>query len=243
MRNLVAVDKDRTALSELVRRKYDFALNKGKARRRLRGAPDGARLRTTLHALVADLAKPHAQTADRIRAVVGFPKEGADTVVCNLAVHYLTGTTVQMHNFAALCRGLVKPGGEIIITTMFGLEVFRLLTAAGVEEGGTWDIFQEGGLKFSIRRHYASSTLTDAGQKIGVLLPFSGGSYYEEYLVNVRALTDAYVRRGFRVVETPLFSSHFRAFQTRNSTMDKLLTDGDRKWLSLYGTIRLRRKK
>ena len=192
---------------------------------------------------MADLNTSQAKVAERIRSITGFPGAGADTVVSNLAIHYMLGSTEHMNNFVALCLNLVRVGGDVVLTTMFGLEVFRKLQKAGVKPGETWDSFQDEALKFSIRRQYAEGELTSAGQKIGVLLPFSDGNYYEEFLVNVRVLTDAFIKRGFRLLATPLFSEYFKEFQTRNSTVDKMLTAGDREWLSLYGVIHLRREK
>ena len=49
------------------------------------------------------------------------------------------------------------------------------------------------GRKYSMWRSYASKILESAGQRIGVLLPFNVGQYYEECLVDVGALT----ARGF----------------------------------------------
>lgn len=233
IRSLVGVDRDQGGLSELVRRKYSSAL---KQRPENRGS-------MTLYALCADLNAPHDETAAKVRSIAGFPPAGADAVVSNLAVHYFAGTAVDLRNFAALCRDLVRVGGLVILTTMFGHKVHELLAGEGVKTGQSWDARQEGMLKYSIRRDYAEEKATDAGQRIGVLLPFSGGDFYEEFLVNVGFLTDEFVSRGFRVVGLPTFDSYFPDFKTRNPAMYKMLTPADLTYLGLYGEVVLRREK
>ncbi|GFR88948.1 hypothetical protein ElyMa_002530800 [Elysia marginata] len=238
VRHLVGIDLDQSALSELVRRKYSHAggrHNKHASRR-------GPRKATTLFALWADLTSPHAEVSAKVRSIAGFPAAGADALVSNLAIHYFAGDIVFIRNFAALARSLVKDGGEVIITTMFGAKVHELLAAQGVAVGQSWDSRQEGVLKYSIRRDYAENSLTTAGQRIGVLLPFSNGEYYEEFLVNVDALVAEFTARGFSLVCASSFETYFGEYSLRHSTMYKLLTPEDFIFLSLYGEIVFRRK-
>lgn len=239
VRHLVGIDQDRGALSELVRRKFSHAGGRKSGRGQGRRGPRGA---TTLFALRADLTGPHAEVAAKVRSIVGFPDAGAEALVSNLAVHYFAGDVVHLRNFAALSRDLVKVGGTVIITTMFGAKVHDLLTARGVAAGQSWDTRQEGVLKYSIRRDYVGTVLTPAGQRIGVLLPFSNGEYYEECLVNVSALVAEFSARGFALVEAPPFDTYFGDFRERNPTMHKMLTPEDFEFLSLYGEIILRRE-
>lgn len=235
VRHLVGIDQDRGALSELVRRKFSHA-------RQARPAAGAARAPTTLFALRADLTTPHADTSAKVRAIAGFPAAGADALVSNLAVHYFAGDVVHLRNFAALARDLVKVGGTVVITTMFGAAVHALLAAKGVAVGQSWDSRQDGVLKYSIRRDYAEEGLTKAGQRVGVLLPFSNGEYYEEFLVNVAALAAEFTARGFVLVATPGFASFFDDFRAHNRTMFKMLTPADFEFLGLYGEIILRRE-
>jgi hypothetical protein len=250
VRHLVGIDQDQGALSELIRRKFSHANGRtagkgGKGGKGGRGADRGnrraARDPTTLFALRADLTSPHADVAAKVRSIVGFPAGGADALVSNLAIHYFAGDVVNIRNFAALSRALVKVGGTVIITTMFGSKVHDLLASNDVAAGKSWDSRQDGVLKYSIRRDYAEKGLTKAGQRIGVLLPFSNGEYYEEFLVNVVALVAEFTARGFALVATPGFATHFDDFRTRNPTMHKMLSPADFEFLSLYGEIILRR--
>lgn len=244
VRHVVGIDQDQGALSELVRRKFSHA-KRGRGGKSRREADP-----TTLFALRADLTSPHKDIAAKVRSIVGFPgpegSNGADALVINLAIHYLAGDVVNLRNFAALCHNLVKVGGHVIITTMFGQRVHDLLTAQGIKTGESWDaraLDASETLKYSIRRGYAENQLTPAGQRIGVLLPFSNGEYYDEFLVNVDTLTREFEARGFSVIGTPTFNSSFDEFRTRNPTMAKMLGPEDFQFLSLYGEIILKREK
>lgn len=241
VRHLVGIDLDRGALSELVRRKYSHAAAAGR----------GARPRPlTLFALRADLTEPHAATAARVRAIAGFPggpggaggAAGADALVSNLAVHYFAGAAAGLANFAALCRDLVKAGGTVVVTTLVGARVHALFEAKGIALGQSWDARQDGALKFSLRRGYADAGLTAAGQRIGVLLPFSGGAYYDEFLVNVDTLAAAFAARGFALVEAPGFGTHLADFRARNPAEAQALTPDDLTYLGLYGEAVFRRE-
>jgi hypothetical protein len=97
--------------------------------------------------------------------------------------------------------------------------------------------------KYSMRRNYASKTLEAAGQRIGVLLPFSDGQYYEECLVNVGALSKVLAARGFGApVQRPIVDS-IDEFAAQNRPLAAELTAADREWLGLYATLVYRREK
>jgi hypothetical protein len=247
VRHVVGIDRDRGALSELVRRKYSHAAAAARRRPARGGRGPGP---TTLYALRADLTAPHAEIARKVRAIAGFPGgpeggggAGADALVINLALHYLAGSLDHLRNFVVLCRALVKVGGHVVITTMVGGRVHALLSDQGVPLGGSWDSRQDGALKYSIRRGYAAAGLTPAGQQIGVLLPFSGEGYYEEFLVNVDAVVAEFAARGFAVSALTSFDSLFGEFRARNPAVYRRLTEADFTYLSLYGEIVLRREK
>jgi hypothetical protein len=236
VRHLVAVDRDRAALSELVRRKYSFA--KRGAERGARGAERGA---TTVHVLAADAGAPFGQTLDKFEAL-GLARATADALVCNLAVHYLLADLPALRNFVALARGTVKAGGQVILTVLRGEAVHAAFAADGIAEGETWDIFEGAGgappsRKFSMRRLYSSDTLEPAGQRIGVLLPFSDGRYYEEFLVNSEALSAEFVTSGFSLVAATNVAASIPDFEARNRALADHLTAGDRRWLSLFGEL------
>jgi hypothetical protein len=243
VQNLFAVDQDRAALSELVRRKYNISskhLAKShpgnpssveSASRRPR-----ARLTTTVHVLATDLGASHATTLAKL-ASVGLLGGTADAVVCNLAVHYFLRDSKTVRNFVDLARGAVKLNGRVIITALFGEAVHALFLESGVATGSSWDVHEDGVLKYSLKRLYSSDALEASGQMIGVLLPFSDGGYYEEYLVNTKALVAEFEARGFRLDVSSGLDKNFSEFEARNRAVSVLLTPDDRRYLSLYGEL------
>lgn len=205
-----------------------------------------------LHVLAADATQPFETTFESIHRT-GLQRGSADAVVCNLAVHYFCASIASIRNFIALARSIVKVGGVVILTVMIGEAVHAVLN--GVAEGGTWDVFETprvsvGGIdasdapqvrKYSIRRGYSSDELEAAGQKIGVLLPFSDGEYYEEYLTNTRVFADEFSAQGFTLVESGSVAESLSDFELRNGRVASQLTAGDKQYLSLYGELVFRR--
>jgi SAM-dependent methyltransferase len=236
VRHLVAVDSSRAALTELVRRRLEAAFRRGAGRGPggRAGGPAGPAPpegRTALHVLAADAARPAAETAAALGRL-GVPPGGADALVCNLAVHYFLGSAEGLRNFAALAGALVRPGGRVVLTFLDGARVHALLR--GLPEGGSWDLFEGGVRKFSLRRHYAAPRLEAAGQRIAVLLHFAGGEYYEEFLVNVAALSAEMKARGFAPEAPPVYAADLvGAFRAQRPELAGRLSPQDLEYLTL----------
>lgn len=243
VQNLIAVDRDPAALTEAVRRKHTFArdLRKPQVHPGKRTLNKILRRGTSVHVLVADLLEPYDETLKRMKDFK-YPSAGVDAVVCNLAVHYFMGSSANLRNFVTLCHSLVRPDGIVALTAMLGTKVHTLLKEEGIEEGQSWDVLQDGVRKYSIKRLYSSEVLQSYGQAIGVLLPFSNGKYYEEFLVNVGSLNDEFAKKGFEMVSISSVDKYFATFREQNSTVFDELTEDDKKYLSLYGEIVYRRK-
>ena len=242
---LIGVDRDRAALMELVKRKWTFA-KQSRAPGRHRAAADSGAPRknrgTAVHVLVADLLEPYGATLEKVKRA-GMPEEGADAVVCNLAVHYFAEDPAALKNFVVLCRSSVQVGGSVRLTTMAGGRVHELLQAEKVQDGGAWDAREGEALKYSIRRLYSGQELAPSGQRIGVLLPFSSGQYYDEYLVNVEYLTKLFVERGFRRASFVTLDAFLSEFGTREPSLAHQLTAADKRYLGLYCELVFAREK
>jgi hypothetical protein len=245
VKHLVAVDRDTEALTELIRRKYRFqapARGDRSPPRNRRGVP--ARLprpaSTAVYAVATDVNAGHEAVAEKVRALKDFPAGGADALVCNLAVHYFAERTETLENFADLCLATVKPGGRVVITTMMGGRVNELL--AEVPEGEQWEAHEAGVLKYALKKKYVGTKLEPSGQTVGVLLPFSNGALYDEYLVNFAEMQRLFLSRGFVLSVLKPFDKSFAEFAARSPGVDRALTADDRKWLSLYGELVFTRK-
>jgi len=240
VRALVAVDRDRAALAELVRRKYSFA---DRGRRGNREREHSARSATTIYTVAADIGAPAADTVALVANLLSRAEVAADAVVCNLAVHYWVGSLESLRNFVVLARTLVKVGGTVVISAMFGEKIVSLLREAKIGKGDKWNVYQGDVLKYSLHRLYASETLQAVGQKIGVLLPFSSGTYYEEYLVNTRTLKAEFEARDFELVVEASMDTAIADFEARNTDLGSKLTADDRRYIGLYGELVFRRTK
>jgi hypothetical protein len=105
------------------------------------------------------------------------------------------------------------------------------------------DVDGERGIRGARPRERSADALEPAGQRIGVLLPFSEGRYYEEFLVNTKALTAEFAARGFGLVASTSAAGSIADFEARNRAVAALLTEGDRRWLALYGELVFQRNK
>jgi hypothetical protein len=224
---LIGIDLDQTALTELIQRKLQNASRIS----RIKNNP------LTLFILNKNLTDPYTEFVTKIQSITGFPKKGANALVINLAIHYLCGSTENIQNFIQICSNLVEPGGIVSMTLMFGETVHQMLIDNEIKTGEAWKKYEGDTLKYSIRRDYKSDTMTDVGQQIGVLLPFSVGEYYEEPIVNTKYLESQFNMFGFKLVEKKPFNEHFNEHKIRNPNHHKMLTPEDFEFLSLYGEM------
>jgi SAM-dependent methyltransferase len=187
IRRLFAVDADRDALAELVARRYES--------RGARSAAPG----TAVFVLLADLAQPWRATAGAL-ARLGLPPGGADAAVCNLALHYFTGSAAAAANLAALAAHALRPGGRFAAVLMAGERVLAAL--AGRE---AWEVRDDPAAapKYAIRRKFADERLADFGQRVAVRLPFAAGEMVDEFLVNCEAVARVLEAAGLAVDRQP----------------------------------------
>ena len=90
---------------------------------------------------------------------------------------------------------------------------------------------------------YSSNKLEFVGQKIGIMLPFSVGQYYEEYLVNTKELINIFKTYGFSCSVSETMDKSLPRFQSRNASLYSILTEDDKFYLSLYGELVFTKKK
>jgi cyclopropane fatty-acyl-phospholipid synthase-like methyltransferase len=220
VRHLIAVDKDKSALLELVRRRFKDAV-----------ANHRKKSNTVIYVLAADANDPFKENIKRFS---NFGAPLVDAMVCNLAVHYFLGDINKMRNFISLARNMIKPGGYMILTIIIGEEVHSILK--NIPENETWDVIENSSKKFSIKKLYSSENLESAGQKIGVMLPFRT-DYYEEYLVNTKVFIQEFNNHGFTLLSFTKLIDVIPNFEVKNKALAMRLTDGDKQWISLFGEL------
>ena len=228
--HLIMIDKDKSALTELIKRRFNMNAKSQSV--------DFKNLNTTLHVMNADINEPFMTNIEKMERF-GMGKIEANVLVCNLAFHYFCENMANIRNFISLSKNLLVVGGHVVLTVLMGDVVFSELKKNNVQEGDTYDIMEgeEPIKKYSIKRLYSSNTLEVCNQKIGVLLPFSNGEYYEEYLVNVKSLIREFKDNGFKLVENSSISTKLQEFNLNGKRFSNKLTESDIKWISLYGEL------
>ena len=221
--NALFIDSDPQALSELISRKHDFQ----------RGIK---RLNTRIYTKHIDLLSDKITILKSLEQI-GIPIGTIDIVMCNFAIHYFIGTPENIRNIIHVVNRLLKPGGYFFFTTFDGEKVFNALKKTGV-----WEIREGEVLKYSIKRKYSGEKIMPTGQQIDVLLPFSGGNYYTEYLVNFKYLLDEFAQNGFVVEKKGNFSSFLSMFKTEAGRLHKNLTSNDIEFLNMYSYGMVRKK-
>ncbi len=214
---IIALDKDTDALTEMLERKYNLKVKT-------------ARASASVHIKQIDLE----DSADDNIKKLKIPEHSVDNMMMNFALHYICHSTMDKPSpiieFAKLCSFYLKEGGRVMITTFEGSEVFAKLKTTD-----EWGITEQNRLKYSIKKNFASDVMTDMDQSIGVLLPFSAGVYYNEYLVNYTYIQSVFEGSGFSMIASDSFDSFLRAFKKQNHNGYKALTPGDIEYVSLYG--------
>lgn len=98
-------------------------------------------------------------------------------VTCHFALHYFAKDDAEIKNVVQLVKSALTPGG-LFMFTIFSMERVNALLAAN---GNNWQVIMaDGTVKYNIRRAKGLGP-----NVIELILPFSGGSYYEETLVDL----------------------------------------------------------
>jgi SAM-dependent methyltransferase len=230
VRNILFVDKDAEALVELNKRRYELS----NPAFYLYGKPP--KIPPSIYTKEADLTEPSKKIRKMFKDIP-FPRDGVDGIVINFAIHYLVSDQKSLDNFIDLVSSLLKPGGIFIFTCFDGQRVFDMLRETDFES--SWDLYEDEVLKYSIKKNYQSDILTEYGQKIGVIHPFSKGAYYEENLINVDVVLANFQKRGFEIRQNASFVNWLSKFRTFNSKIASQLTPEDIKYASLYQYVSL----
>ncbi len=263
--NALFIDVDATAIAELIRRKYSFFGDKRRKDRAVRGGSvsdpvatngDTARDRAThisglinrnvltikdikaltVHTLVADLRDPHARL---IASTFQFGiNEGMiDAIVCNFALHYMCDTVEHLRNILLFTAKMLRVGGVFIFTVMDGESVFNALRKVPT---GKCMVSREGTvLKYAIRKDYSGDKLSDVGQMISVMLPFSD-KLYSEPLCNVKFVISEASQLGFKSETSDLMGVHLSSFERADKALYGRLTADDRINIDLHRGVVLR---
>ncbi len=194
------VDNDKNAISEIMKRKHGLRTDHN----------------MKISIAHADLSLDYKNTIKSITKSLGeTPEDKTDMVVMNFAIHYFSESTESIINLINLVNNVLKKGGRFIFTCFDGDKIDELCGDNG------WDAAENDVLKYSIRKI--------SSEKVKLILPFSKGEYYEEYLVRLNKLNKILEDNGFSKEVQNSFNGLFKDYSKIEN-----LSDDDKKFVSLY---------
>lgn len=232
------IDRDATAIAELIRRKFSiksggeessrpYDINKAFIRK-----PRGL----TIHTMVADLKTPSDQLIADVYQY-GVSPGTIDGFVCNFALHYMCDTSEHITQLIKFISTMARVGAVFIFTVMDGKTVFDELLSTG-----KWSRTENGILKYAIERRYNGKTLAKFGQTIAVKLPFAS-EMYEEPLCNVDAVASIAKRLGFEVEINEIMTNRIDTFKSAAPFVADQLSSEDIDYISLHKIVTMRKIK
>ena len=197
-------------------------------------------------AYVARVANLRELNPDAFRndlLAIGASLRSFNAVISTFAFHYFCVNASVVRNIFKLIDIALSDNGIIMITTMNGEFVYKLLR----ENGGVWrvDSGDDRGDKYKITAAYPrNDPLREFGQMIKVSVPFSN-QLYDEPLCNFGAVATIAGEFGFVRAEIPV-NYGANEFMTLLRKTDSGLADAiapdDIKYSSLFETVIFRRK-
>ena len=224
IKHLLALEIDKIALRELIKRKCHLQM--GKTKHKFQQINP-----ISIYVQIMDLNNPWKQNLQIIKKKrIPIPKEGVDLIICNFVFHYLVFTKKNITNIINFISSLLKKNGKFIFTCFNGLNVFNTLQ----KHNGKYDVYEGEVLKYSIHQDYQSKKFENCGQKIKVLLPFSKGEYYTEVLVNNKYIETQFNKKNMILQQSQSFSTYLDQFQKQNFKLYNKLTTNDKEYISHY---------
>jgi len=214
--NIMFVEYDKTALMELIERK--FVLSK-------------QNLKMHINVQQMDLNNAYKTNIKQITNSKIDIKY--NYIMCNLALHYLIKNKNSIQNIAKFISNYLKKG-TFIFTAFDGKEVLNLLS----KHKGHWKSKVSG--KYELKSVGSYDKLEDYGQEVDVLLPFSDGGFYREYLLNIEYLEKVFSKEKLIINNVESYSKYFDSGDIQD-VVEQFDSD-DRTYLSLYHIYEFKKK-
>jgi len=143
----------------------------------------------------------------------------APLVSCQMSMHYFMKNETTAKQFVDLIDVLLAADGKFIVSAFDGERIVE--TLSGIEEWKAGDIY-------SIVKKYKGDTL-HLGNEIDVMLPFSDGKHYREYLTDFNVLSEMFAMKKIKRVAF----THFDDFDVP-AAHKNALSPHDKKFISHY---------
>ncbi len=218
IKKVVVIDNDKEALSELVQRKYNIKVGT-----------------SNVSVLNADLTTNHDVIMKELHQF-GVFEDRVHGAVSNYSFHYICDNAENIANVMKLVSNALKKDGLFTILGFSGELVHKIL-----EDKKEYILMENEVVKYKIVRDYTSS-LANYGQKIKVLLPFSGGELYTEYLVNDDYIQKIAHKNKMETLKNISVLSYLEDFKNSRDDLYKLMSDADKKYLELSRILIFKKK-
>ena len=207
MKNIIFLEIDKLALTELITRKHLFSFDKKYPNR--------------MNILIQniDLLDSYKDNIKKIDNI--YTSQNIDLIVCNFAFHYLIKDMDSLQNICKFINHYLKQNGTFIFTAFDGNKIFNLLN----KNNGKWIIKVNNQIKYGIKKKYNSNKLEPIGQKIEVLLPFSKNTFYEEYLININTIIKEFSKYNIVLLKNNSFSYFINSYKGNMDKDDKTYVD------------------
>ncbi len=207
MKNVLFLEIDKIALTELISRKHIFS--------------NDDKYPNKMNILIenVDLMKPYKKNIKIIDNV--YTLQNIDLIMCNFAFHYFVENKKSIQNICKLINHYLKPNGKFVFTAFDGKKIINLLT----KNNGQWMIKMNNQIKYSIKKKYEQNEIKSYGQKIEVLLPFSKNTYYEEYLINIDTISRKLKKYNITLETNESFSKYLNSYRGYMDYNDKTYVD------------------
>lgn len=241
VRNALFLDRDASAISELIRRKFDI-MHSDRKQARLHFAKNkrggDVSRSTAIHTMVADLTTDFGETLKRMEQFRLNPGI-VDAVVCNFALHYLCDSADHLRNVMKLANALLRTNGVFMFTVMDGARVHELLKP--LAKGESWTLKEDKAVKYQFVKQYEGN-FANYGQMIDVKLPMTD-ELYREPLCNVGNVVEVAKKHGFAAEVNDPFTQYMEDFVRVRRDLFERLTPEDKQYIALHQFVILRKQK
>jgi len=207
VKNIIFLEIDKMAIEELIARKHIYS--------------NDSKYRNSMRILIqnVDLIEDYKMNIRKIERVYNRNRS-MEVIMCNFAFHYMMRDRGTLENIIKMVEYYIKRGGRFIILGFDGEEVNEI-----IKENNEWIVRVNNNIKYGIKKEYEGKKVEGVGQKIKVILPFSNGKYYEEYLINEKEVTKECEKYNMELIKKKSFIEY--------GNMEKL-DEYDRKYTKLY---------
>lgn len=215
IKNLLMLEIDQSAIDEIITRKYEFS-----SKLFIPGIDTPIQISnnpssTSLVVVQIDLNKETGKNISTIEHIIPkFEKAKVDVIICNMALHYMVGSSQNIKNIVKFVSYWLRDDGDFVFTSMSSQNISKLLGSAKEWSNGVYKIEKKD------------------PNHIKVLLPCSR-ELREEPLVNIMQLDKEFNNHGIVRIETRNFDEFLQIYmQEKKNAME--LDEPGKKFVGLY---------